>query len=166
MKEIKQATLEVFKASRYRILAAAVALIMLALYILLPVATIPGNDISLQLSILQPLGIIAMVLLSASIGLLISMQAYSYKMAKQNAALNAGQGAATGFTSIVSAIFSTASCTGCMAAIFPFLSSGAILFLAERQWYVVGITFALVIFSLYLTSKKVANGCKSCEVKA
>ena len=166
MKEIKQATLEVFKAGRYRVLAVAVALIMLALYMLLPVATIPGNDISLQLSILEPLGIIATVLLSASIGLLISMQVYSYKIVKQNAALNAGQGTATGFTSIVSAIFSTASCTGCIATIFPFLSSGVILFLAEQRWYVVGITFALVIFSLYLTSKKVVNGCKSCEVKA
>lgn len=164
MKEIKQATLEVFKVSKYRVLAAAIALAMLALYILLPVATIPGNDIPLQLSILEPLGIIAMVLLSASIGILISMQVYSYKMAKHNVALNAGQGAATGLTSVVSAVFSTASCTGCIAAIFPFLSSGAILFLAERQWYVVGITFVLVIFSLYLTSKKVANDCKSCKV--
>lgn len=166
MKEIKQATLEVFKVNKYRILTAAVALIMLALYILLPVVTIPGNNIPLQLSILEPLGIIVMMLLSASIGLLVSMQIYSYKMAKQKAALNAGQGAATGFTSIVSAIFSTASCTSCMAAIFPFLSSGTILFLAERQWYVVGITFALVLISLYITSKNVVNGCKSCEVKA
>ena len=105
MREIKQASIEVLKVRKYRILAFAIALIMLALYVWLPVATIPRNDFQTQIADTSPIGFVVMI-----------------------------------------------------------LSSGAILFLAELQWYVVGITSALVLISLYIISKKVVNGCKSCEV--
>ncbi|MBI2675171.1 MAG: hypothetical protein HYX24_01835 [Candidatus Aenigmarchaeota archaeon] len=165
LQQLSWATAEVLKTRKYRTLAVAVAVAMLALYIMLPVVTIPGNDLALQLSATPPLGLFLMAVLAASMGLLIAMQLYIYKLAKSRATVEAGKGVATGFTSVVSAVFSTATCTSCIAAIFPFLGSGAILFLVQHQWQMVSVTLGLVLLSLYFASRKVVRSCVSCGVK-
>ncbi len=138
-----------------------ITLMFLSAFVLLPVLSIPGNSLSFQLGIFTFWNYVLMILLSGLIGLMISMQIYVYKIKKS--VRGVGRGVVGGFSSIAAGLFGTASCASCVAAIFGFLGAGTVLFLIEKQWYIVGISLALVLLSIYLTSLNIEKNCETCK---
>ncbi len=96
--------------------------------------------------------------------LVITMQFFSFKLTgKAGAGQSALSGA--GFVSALSAaIFSSASCGLCVAAVFSFLGAGGVIFLVDNRVYVVAGSVVLLLISLYFSSKKVNNDCETCHV--
>lgn len=135
--------------------------LFLALFILLPIFLTPGNSLIFQLGVFTFWNYVLMISLSGLIGLMISMQVYTYKIKKS--AKGSGKGVVGGFSGFVAGIFGTAACSSCVAAIFGFLGLGTVLFLVEYQWYIVGISLALVLVSIYLTSLGIEKNCEVCK---
>ncbi|MFQ5531776.1 MAG: hypothetical protein ACE5ES_04135 [Candidatus Nanoarchaeia archaeon] len=132
--------------------------VFLAIFILLPVIFTPGNTIAFQLTeVFTYWNYVLMIFLSFSIGLMISMQVYSYNLKKS--AKDTGRGVVGGFSGFVAGIFGTAACSSCVAAIFGFLGLGTVFFLVEYQWYIVGGSVLLVFISIYLTSLGIEKKC-------
>jgi len=160
IKIIYKSAKEILSKKNYLILFLSITLLMIVIFILIPVLTIPGNDISFQLSTFTIKDYIALVPLASLISLMFSMQIYSRK--RKKSMREAGKGAVGGSSGIIAGIFGTASCPMCVAAIFGFLGIGAVLFLVKYQWYVFGLSSSLVLISLYLTSLNIEKNCEEC----
>jgi len=150
IKLIYNSTKEILSKKSYKLLFLFIAVIVLAIYIIIPVFSIPGNDFLFQLSIFTFKDFIVLIPFSLLVSLMISMQIYSYKQRKSLRLV--GKSVVGGYSGIVAGVFGTASCSSCVAAIFGFLGTGSVLFLIANQWWVVSIAGLLVILSLYLTS--------------
>ena len=130
---IYNASKKVLRKKGYLLAFMAVAIIFFGIFFLLPVFAIPGNDIKFQSSVFTISDYLIMAFLSITIGLLISMQVYNFKM--KRSAKATGKGILGGFSGFVAGIFGTASCSSCIAAVFGFLGAGTIFFLVENQLY-------------------------------
>lgn len=136
----------------------------LALFVLVPVWSVPGNDIAFQLSLFTIGNWVLFAVLALLIALLLTMQVFIFRRAK-NAAVkarglgNAATGAAGAYAGILGGVFATAACSWCVAAVFGFLGTGAVLFIAEHQLWSVLAAIAIMIASLYFASKKVVQDC-------
>ncbi len=146
-------------SKNYLLIFLLIAFIFFSIFVLIPVFSIPGNSLSFQLEIFTFWNYVLMFSLAITISLMISMQIYAYKT-KKSVRRGVGRGAVGGFSSIMAGLFGTASCASCVAAIFGFLGLGTVFFLIEYQWYIVGISLALVLLSIYLTSLSIERGCK------
>jgi hypothetical protein len=137
-------------------------LLMFALYVIIPVFSIPGNTILFQLSIWEFKDYAVIIPLSFLVALMITMQVYVFKQKKKNTMRETGKSVVGGYSGIVAGVFGTASCSSCVAAIFGFLGTGGVLFLVRYQGYVVAISLILVLLSLYLSSISLQKECKIC----
>lgn len=146
------ASKEVLQNKKYFGLFLLLSVLMIAIYILIPVFAISGNDLLFQLSVFTIKDWLLIVPLSGLIGLMITMQVYGYKKKKS---LNVGKGVVGSSSGIIAGLFGTAGCSSCLASLFGFLGVGNIFFLLEHQVYVVSISFVLIMVSLYFTSKKI-----------
>lgn len=156
----------VFNDKRYFVgfLTAAFAMFWLVLYI--PIRTIPGNDLSFQISILTPKDWFLFTVLPALTALSIVMNIYifQHKRSVQNGVSMVGQGGTGFFSGIVASVFGTATCAACVASIFGFLGVGGVLFLLQYRTFITVAAIILLLISLYFTSKRVLNACESCRV--
>ena len=155
LKIIYDASKEVLQSKKYVKIFAFLTLFMVAVYIIIPVLTIEGNDLLFQLSVFTIKDWLLIVPLSGLIGLMITMQVYSYKKQKS---LNVAKGVAVSSSGIIAGLFGTAGCSSCLASLFGFLGVGNVFFLLEHQVYVVSISFILILVSIYFTSKKMTCG--------
>lgn len=144
----------------FRIFLISTTLFFAAL-ISVPVILTPGNTFRFQLGVFTFWNYILMILLAGLIGLMISMQVYTYKIKKS--AKGSGNGVVGGFSGFVAGIFGTAACSSCIAAIFGFLGLGTVFFLIEYQWYIVGVSLVLVFLSIYVTSLSIEKDCDVCK---
>ena len=160
IKIIYKSSKEILSKKNYLLLFLSITLLMVAIFILIPALTIPGNDIKYQLSLFTVKDYIALVPLASLISLMFSMQIYAHKRKESMRA--AGKGTVGGSSGIIAGIFGTASCPMCVAAIFGFLGTGAVVFLVKYQWYVFGLSSSLVLVSLYLTSLNIEKNCEEC----
>jgi len=122
---------------------------MFAIFLLIPVISIPGNSIPFQFSIWKVKDYLVLIPMSLLISLLFTMQLYAFKLKK------AGKCVVGGYSGVVAGVFGTASCASCVAAIFGFLGAGAVFTLIQYQWYVVSIALALVLVSLFLAARDI-----------
>src|SRR5512143_3453449 len=76
--DLRTAVGTVFGSPRYRLLALALAALLFAIYISIPVFTIPGNSYGFFLSITPPYELAAIAALSALMGIELAMQAYAW----------------------------------------------------------------------------------------
>lgn len=154
------ASKQVLSSRNYLIGFISLILIIFGGFIFIPVLTIPANSFLLQLTIFTLRDYFLLAILSTLTSLLIVMQIFSYKQAKlYSASITAiGSGSA-----VVAALFGTASCASCLAAVFGFLGLGTVFFLVEYQWLIVGIAIILMLISLYFTSLKLNGGCDTCK---
>lgn len=136
-------------------------LLFLSLFILLPVFLVPGNSLLFQLSIFTFWNYVLMILLSILIGIMISMQVYNYKTKKSIKI--SGKGVVGSFAGFIAGMFGTAACSSCIAAIFGFLGIGTVFLLLEYQPYIVTISIALVLLSIYMTSVEINKNCSACK---
>lgn len=163
LSDIQLAAGIVFGERRYLLLAALLSMACLLVYVSIPVLTVPGNSYEfLVLSTPLP-ELLAIGALSALMGLTMSMQAFCWKNS-----IGAAKGAGVGFAGFISgavgSLFASASCAGCVSAVFSFVGFGGVLFLIEHKAEVTALTLGVVFLSLYFTSKRIAGKCDYCSV--
>lgn len=127
-----------------------------AVFISIPVFLIPANSLSFQLTVFTIKDYLLLSVLSVLASLLITMQIFTYKQAK---ICSPGNVATSSGSAIVAALFGTASCSACLAAVFGFLGLGTVFFLVEYQWFIVGVAIILILISLYFTSLRLNGVC-------
>lgn len=161
MKQVLTASRTLLAQKVYLLLFLGAIPILFFIFVFIPVKTIPGNDFAFQLSIFTIRDWFLMFLLSAATSLLIAMNIYIFR--ERRALIQAGQTGIGGFSSVVGAVFGTAACSACIAALFGFLGLPAVIFLIKARLYIVAGAIALILVSLYFASKKVVQACEKCN---
>jgi hypothetical protein len=161
--DIPQAAGKVMSHQKYRLLAGILCLVSFAIYVSIPVFTVPGNSFEFFLKTTPVPELAFTFVLSLFMGVLFSMQIYCWDN-RIKAAENAGMGFAGFISGAVSAIFASATCASCISAVFSFIGFGGVLFLLEHKNEVTAITAGIVLLSLYFTSERIAGNCSSCVV--
>jgi len=159
-KEIINASKQVLSSRGYFISFIFLAFVIFSLFVAIPTLLIPANSLLFQLSVFTLKDYTLLTVLSILTSLLIVMQIFTYKQAK---ICSSGNIATSSGSAIVAALFGTASCASCLAAVFGFLGLGTIFFLIKYQWIVVSMAILLILISLYLTSLKLNGVCNSCK---
>ncbi len=154
------ATKQVLSRRNYFISFIALIVIIIAVFISIPVFLIPANSFLFQITVFTIKDYVLLAVLSVLTSLLIVMQFFSYKQAKL---YSSGNTAVSGGSAVIAALFGTASCSACLAAIFGFLGIGTVFFLVKYQWFIVGIAILIMLVSLYLTSLKIIGICDTCK---
>jgi len=160
--DIKVVLKLIFKNKINYISLVLASLIMLIIYIYIPILSIPQNSFKSFLELTPWYGILFLILLSFLMGLLIVMQLYSFNAMKKFSVKGAAGGTIATFSSIISGIFSSATCAACVTVFFSFLGTSGVLFLLNYKWEIAIATFLIVLISIYLTSKKINNKCINC----
>jgi hypothetical protein len=160
---VPRALVTVFSDRGYAALSSVLAVVSFLAYVSVPVLLIPGNSYQFFLAITPPLELAGMALTSIAMGIVFSMQIYSWRNSIP-VARNAGAGLAGFLGGSMSAIFSTASCASCVSAIFSFIGFGGVVFLMEHRTEFSLLTMGIVLLSLYLTSEKIEGNCPSCAL--
>jgi len=83
MRQIYFAIKQIIKKPSYLFLCVGIAVAFFALFIAIPVFTIPGNDLAFQLSIFRTRDYALMIFLAVLVGLNFAMQAYIWKKQKE-----------------------------------------------------------------------------------
>jgi uncharacterized oligopeptide transporter (OPT) family protein len=135
---------------------------MLFIYIYVPIIFSQGNNFRSFLNLTPWYGFLFLILLSFLMGLLIVMQLYLFNANKKFSVRGFTGGIIASFSSIISGIFSSASCAACLSVFFSFLGTSGTLFLLNYRWEIAIATFLMVVISIYLTSKKINNKCMDC----
>ena len=162
--EIPLAMGTVFRDRGYLALAASLFLLSLLLYVSIPVFSIPGNSFEFFLVVTPLPELLAILALSALMGIVMAMQAYCWKNGI-GAVSNAGMGIVGFVSGAVSSIFASATCASCVSAVFSFIGFGGVLFLVEHKAEVMALTGTIVLLSFYFTSKRISGNCDSCSIR-
>lgn len=159
---IINATKLVLNKRKYFLALIILIFAIFAVFISVPVFTIPANSFLFQLKAFAIRDYALIIILSTLMSLLIVMQVFSFNQAKL---FSPGKTTVSGGSAIIASIFGTASCLSCLAAVFGFLglSIGAVLFLVEYRWLIVGIAIVIMLISLYFTSLKINGVCEECR---
>lgn len=141
------------------------AIIFLALFIAIPVWTVPANTLSFQLNIFRTQDYVLMMFLAILVGLNIALRVYAYKLKRAQALSQAVlAGSASGGLGIFGAIAGTAICASCLATLFGVvgLGTGSVFFVLNNQTYfLLGAAVAMLV-SLYFSARKINRVCASC----
>jgi hypothetical protein len=171
LKLITNATKTVLTQGRvYWFLFLCFIALALILFVLVPVWSIPGNDVAFQLSLFTIGNWTLFVILALLIALLLTMQVFIFRRAR-NAAVkakslgSAAVGATGAYAGVLGGVFATAACSWCVAAVFGFLGTGTVLFIAQNQFWAVLVAISIMLVSLYFTSKKVVSACDCTPIK-
>ena len=163
---IYQAVVRVFADRKMLALFTVLWVLFFGLMFLIPVMAVPGNYISLQAKIYKLQDYLLLITLAFMSALVFIIQISIYRQSI-NTHIHAGDavfGGAGIFTGLVSSIFATASCALCVGAVFSFLGFSTLLFLVESRLYIIASALMLLLVSLYLSSRRLNNGCKACSV--
>ena len=131
-----------------------------ALLYLIPVISIPGNDIAFQYQLFTPPDFLLLFIVAALESLLLVMMLYLFRQ-RHLATLNQG------FLGILSGIpvflFGANFCPMCLAGLLGVFGPGVVAFAVQyRFWAFVG-SIGILLFSLYATSRKVRGVCEACN---
>lgn len=153
----------VLKSGLYRVLFASLIVSFLALYIMLPVWFIPGNDLEFQLSILSVGEGVILITLSILTALLLTMQIYLFARVGWRAFSDGGGGVLSG---VLATMVGVAGCVGCsLGIVLGFLGLGAVLFFNEYQIYIAGGATLLFLVALWLIARRIEGYCLECTVR-
>lgn len=154
------------KKSLFAFIIAATA--FFALFIAIPVWTIPANTLFFQLKTFRTQDYVLMTLLAILAGLTVALQVYGYKLKKSKQALSQSvlQSAASGGLGIFGAIVgsSAATCASCLASLFGLigLGAGSVFFVLENQTPFLSGAVVAMFISLYFSARKINKVCNSC----
>lgn len=151
----------VFGDKRYLALAAASASALALFFeIVLPVLTIPGNDIAFQLATLSPKGAVLTTAVSAGLGILIAMNVFLLRL-KLDARAAGGSGATLGVGAFTG-MFASAACPACVGTLFAFLGAPGVLFLVNYRYEIAFLGLAVILTSIWLTARSISGKCEGC----
>lgn len=102
--------------------------------------------------------------------LFITIEIYAFNLKRSVAQIGSvgssfavgGMGTSSG---ILASIFSTASCSLCVSAIFGFLGANTVVFLVDNRTYVGFVTVVLLLLSLFLSARRFHNTCQTCSLE-
>lgn len=167
MQQIYSAIRMVLKDRASLLVCMISAIVSLAIFIALPISTIPGNTLVYQLKIFRAQDYFLMLLLSILIGLNFALQAYGMKRRKINAGAvpqTVAGGMASGIIGMFGAMVGTATCASCLAFLFGLvgLGAGSVFFVLKNQVYFLSGSILAMIISLYFAARKVNKICNTC----
>ncbi|RMD50619.1 hypothetical protein D6827_03680 [Candidatus Parcubacteria bacterium] len=163
---LKTAIEKTFVYSLNRILFPFVSVLVFLLLVFIPVLTTPGNNFFFQLQLLRWYGIVLVIFLSFSSGLLAAMQyainrevkaAYSLKNKAVQTTTVAGM--------LFGALLSTLACSACYSSIIAAFGLGATLFIGKYRLYIIIFTVLTTFYAIYHSAKRLNNKCAACQVK-
>ena len=154
MQSILQAIKISLSSGRYQILFTFLALVMFGFFVLVPVFSVSGNTIAIQLDIFTVRDYGIMVLLGTLSSLFITMHIYAAQSNKKAQGVGTAVGGAGG---LFAGIAGTAFCASCLAPLFAMfgIGFGGVIFVLEYRFYFAGIIVVLMIISIYLTAQKI-----------
>lgn len=153
---------EPFKNKNYISLFLALFFVFFALFVLIPVWTVAGNTLAVQLDIFTTRDYAVLVLLSSFSSLFITMQIYVMRQKRKISGVSTAT--AGGVGALFAGIAGTAFCASCLAPLFALfgIGFGGVIFVLEYRFYfVAGITL-LMLIAIYLTARKINKVCTSC----
>ena len=164
LSEIFKAVKHILSNKKFFSSFVALALLLFVLMFLIPVYSIPGNNIKFQSVLYGPKDYLLLATLSifSSLTLIVQIGSFLQDRKSGGAAVLSGAGI---FSGIFSSIFASATCGMCVGALFSFLGFGTVLFLIESRWYIMVGAFGLLTLSLYMSSRKYNRGCEVCIIK-
>lgn len=151
-----------FKNKNYIFLFIGFFLVMFALFVFIPVWTVSGNTLKIQLDIFTARDYAMLVLLSTLSSLFISMRVFV--MHERKKIVGAGTAVGGGLGALFAGVAGTAFCASCLAPLFAAfgIGFGGVIFVLNYRWYfVVAITLFMLI-AIYLTAHKINKVCTSC----
>lgn len=153
----------VFKKKGYLLGMLIVTILFFIIIILIPVKIVPGNDVRFQLSIMPKIDLVVITLVSLFTATSLTFNLYLLR--RSNYRPDAlGNITVSSFAGITSSFFGTVTCVSCAATVLGLFSAGTMAFIYQYRPILATISIAVLIISLYLTSKKVLNLCDSCHV--
>lgn len=165
MKQVWIAAKTVLVESKYLAVFVLVAVVVFSLIFLIQVKTVPGNDGHFQIALFGWKDWLILGIISILNALFITIEIYVYNLKKtvsKSGVLTSGLGTGSG---VLASIFSTASCSLCVSAIFGFLGGNTVLFLVNNRIYIVFAAIALLLLSLFLSAKRFGNVCRICKIE-
>lgn len=153
---------ESFKDINSRLIFIAIFLTFFLLFVLIPVLVVPGNTVETQASIFTIRDYSVLALLSFLTSLFITMQLYVIQQKKKASGVSTAT--AGGLGALFAGFIGTAGCAGCLAPLFAAfgIGFGGVVFVLEyRLFFIIGMTL-IMLFSIYLTARKISNVCVSC----
>ena len=169
MGRIVSAVKTVFSDKRYFAAAVLIAAVVFSVLFLIQVKTVPGNDSRFQIAIFTWKDWLVLVAIAILNSLFITIEIYSFNLKRSVAkSLNASAGLITGgvgtSSGILASVFSTATCSLCVSALFGFLGANTVVFLVNNRYYVTVAALFLLILSLYLSSSRFVGVCNKCRI--
>lgn len=168
MQQVYSAISKSLKDRRSFLVCTISAIISLAIFIALPVVTVPGNTLLYQLKIFRAQDYFLMLSLSILIGLHFALQVYGMKQQK---IINTGGtpqvvagGMMSGIIGMFGAMVGTATCASCLAFLFGLigLGAGSVFFVLKHQIYFLGSSILAMLISVYFATRKVNKICDTC----
>lgn len=163
MKNIIKAISTVLREKKYIIGLLFIAVTVFWLFIYIPAISIPGNSLSLQLSIMPKRDYVVLITLSLLTGLAVMFHLYILLNHSNHKISQVGHLTFSGFLGLVTSFFGTLTCVSCAATFIGFFGLGTVLFFGTYRFYIASATFILMLVSLYFTSLKVLRFCEECN---
>lgn len=135
------------------------------LFLYIPIRSIPGNSLEMQLSIsrFQDLFLLAILSFLTSLSIIMNIYMLKNKSGKSPGLHLVGQAGIGGMSGIIASMFGTLTCGLCITSILSFLSATSIVFLIQNKDLITVAAIILMFISLYITSRKLLGFCKECN---
>ena len=153
-------SLRIFNERKYFYLFIVFTLLSIVLYTLVPVYTIPGNDLQFWLSILTPSSYIVLFTFSIALGLLLAMKIYEFNHIHSAFEKTKNTGGIVAV--ILAGLYSTAACGACISSLFAFAGAGGALFLNKYRDAFMLFSIFITIFAIHLSAKNINSRCEEC----
>ncbi|MBI2671809.1 hypothetical protein HYX16_02650 [Candidatus Woesearchaeota archaeon] len=157
----------VLSKRKYFVIALFSTLVMLSLYIISFSFITPRilTDIGMVKSVLSnsPLQVILIILLTFLFGIWIAMQFYLLKEIKTNMVQPIVEATSSIFSGFLGGLGAVGGCPACLVIIAAVIGSTATTFIFEYRTTILLLAIALIILSIYTTSKSIENKCKWCK---
>ena len=153
---------EPFKNINFTLLFLVSFFVFFALFVFIPVWTVTGNTLAIQLEIFTARDYGVLILLSSLSSLFITMQVYVMRQKRKIEGVSAAT--AGGLGALFAGIAGTAFCASCLAPLFAIfgIGFGGVIFVLEYRFYfIAGITL-LMLIAIYLMARKINKVCTSC----
>ena len=155
---IRSSLAKTYSRRRDRLAGLLLACAAFALFVMVPVWTTPGNDVRFQLSLLTRGTITAMVALSVTNAVLISMHLHLHRVKARVATKEAVGGLAV----LGSSVIATLGCVSCYSSILSAFGLGGVIFFGRYHAYVVTAVILVSLYAVWNTAKRIEGECDRC----
>lgn len=165
LKQIITASQKVCETRRYLAVLLLLVPAIAFLLFLIPVKTIPGNDLAFQSQIFGAQDYLMLLLIAILESLLLLMFFYLLRRARtQKLKLSALGQSPLGIASGIPAfLLGTKLCPLCLAGIFGFLGSGFVFSILKYRLWIFAASIIILLLSLYSIAKKINGACEACK---